>query len=172
MRWRSAYGVVTAAALIGMSIAPAAAQDTPAPATPEKPAAGRPDDNVEILREKMRADKKLVVATALELTDEEGKRFWPVYGAYQSDMVTHYDRYIKLLNDYLTAYASMTDAAASKLVTEFVALEADHAAIQKKYLPEFQKAVPGRKVARFYQLENKIRSVLRYDLAREIPLTK
>ena len=171
MRWRSAYGVVTAAALIGMSIGPAAAQDKPAPATPPA-AAARPDDSMEILREKIRADKKLVVATALELTDEEGKRFWPVYSAYQSDMVTHYDRFIKLLGDYLTAYASLTDAAAGKLVTEFVALEADHAAILKKYLPEFQKAVPARKVARFYQIENKIRSLLRYDLAREIPLAK
>jgi len=155
------------AVVIGMSIGPVAAQDKPAAAAQERPA-----DSMEVLREKIRADKKLVIATSLDLTDEEGKRFWPVYSAYQSDMVTHYDRFIRLLRDYLTAYPSMSDEAATKLVTEFVTLETDHAALLKKYLPRFQKVVAPRKVARFYQIENKIRSVLRYDLAREIPLTQ
>ena len=48
----------------------------------------KPADTMEIFREKARADKKLVVATTLDLTEGEAKAFWPVYNAYQSDMIT------------------------------------------------------------------------------------
>ena len=34
--------------------------------------------NMDILRQKIKADKKLVVAANLQLTDAEGKAFWPV----------------------------------------------------------------------------------------------
>ena len=127
---------------------------------------------MEILREKVRADKKVIVMAALDLTDAEAKGFWPVYGAYQSDMITHYDRVAKMLDGFVKAYPNITDEMAKSMLTEFVALEADQAAILKKFVPRFERVLPPRKLARFYQLENKIRAVLNYDLAREIPLVK
>lgn len=132
----------------------------------------RAADTMELLREKARADKKLVVATALELTESEAETFWPVYNAYQRDMIAHYDRVWRLITDYAAASESMTDATATRLLGEFVALEADHVALLTRYVPRFQGALPARKVARFYQLENKLRALLNYDLARSIPLLK
>ncbi len=37
---------------------------------------------------------------------------------------------------------------------------------------EFAKALPGRKVARFYQIENKMDAVIRYNLAATIPVVE
>ena len=37
--------------------------------------------NMDILRQKVKADKKLVVAQNLKLTDAEGATFWPEQGA-------------------------------------------------------------------------------------------
>ena len=132
----------------------------------------KPANTMDIFREKARADKKLVVASVLELTDNEAKAFWPVYNAYQSDMVTHYDRLIKLIGTYAKAYSAMTDETATKLVTEYLALERNHAALLSSYLPRFQKVLPARQVARLYQVENKIRALVIYDLASEIPFLK
>ena len=132
----------------------------------------KPADTMEIFREKARADKKLVVASVLELTESEAKVFWPVYNAYQSDMVAHYDRLIKLISTYGKAYSAMTDETATKLVTEYLALERNHATLLSSYLPRFQKVLPARKVARLYQVENKIRALVNYDLASEIPFLK
>jgi hypothetical protein len=129
-------------------------------------------DPMDQLREKARTDKRLVVAVALELTESEATAFWPVYNAYQRDMIAHYDRVWKLITDYAGAYESMSDGAATQLLGEFVALEADHVAVLSKYVPRFQRVLPPRKVARFYQVENKLRAVLNYDLARTIPLLK
>ena len=151
--------MVTAAVLLWLGSGAAVAQE-------------KPDATMEVLREKVRADKKLVVALALDLSESEAQGFWPVYGAYQSDMITHHDRLAKLISDYASAYSSMTDATATQLLGEFLALETEHAALLTRYLPKFQKVVPPRKVARFYQLENKLRALLNADLAENIPFVK
>jgi hypothetical protein len=132
----------------------------------------KPADQMELLREKARADKKLVVAEALALTEGEAKVFWPVYNAYQSDMVTHYNKVIDFLDRFSKSYDSMTGDAAIKLVNEYLALEASHVALLKSYVPRFQKVLPALKVARLYQVENKIRALVTYDLGRQIPLVK
>jgi len=41
---------------------------------------------MEILAQKLKADKKLLVAQTVGVTDEEGKAFWPIYDAYQADL--------------------------------------------------------------------------------------
>lgn len=151
--------MIIAVVLAALASGVAAAQDKPA-------------DTMDVLREKVRADKKLLVATALKLTEGEAKAFWPVYNAYQSDMIVHYDRVIKLIGDYATAHESMTDEAATRLLGEFLAIEMDHVALLTAYVPRFQSVLPPRKVAQFYQIENKLRAVLRYGLARDIPLIK
>lgn len=132
----------------------------------------KPADQMEILREKARADKKLVVATALALTEGEAKAFWPVYNAYQSDMITHYDKLLGLIDRFTQTYDTMTDQSATQLLNEYLALEANHVALLKAYVPRFQKVLPALKVARLYQIENKMRALVNYDLARQIPLVK
>ena len=141
----------------------AVAQDKPA----DKPA-----DNMALFREKARADKRLVVASVLELTEGEAKAFWPVYNAYQSDMVSHYDRLLKLIDNYSKAYNAMTDEDATKLVKDFLALETNHAKVLNAYAPRFSKVLPPKKVARLYQIENKMRALVNYELAQQIPFIK
>jgi hypothetical protein len=132
----------------------------------------KPADQMEILREKARADKKLVVATALALTEGEAKAFWPVYNAYQSDMITHYDKLLSLVDRFDKAYDTMTDQTATQLLNEYLALEANHVALLKAYVPRFQRVLPALKVARLYQIENKMRALVNYDLAAHIRFVK
>ena len=132
----------------------------------------KPADDMDALREKLRADKKAVVAAVLELTDGEAKAFWPVYNAYQSDMVSHYDRVLKFLDTYAKTYQSMTDEQATTLVKQFLAIERDHVAILTSYQPRFSKVLPPLKVVKLYQIENKARALVNYELARGIPLVK
>lgn len=159
MRTLARFVMALAVALASLASGVALAQD-------------RPADTMEVLREKVRSDKKLVVAVALDLTETEARGFWPVYNAYQSDMIAHYDRMARLIEDYAKAYASMNDETATQLLGEFLALQTDHVALLNRYAPRFQRVLPARKVARYYQIENKIRAVLDYQLARDIPLVK
>jgi hypothetical protein len=153
----------------------AAAQDKPAEKPAEKAAdkpSDKPSDNLDVLRDKLRADKRLVVAEALELTEREAQAFWPVYNAYQSDMVAHYDRIFKLLDTYAESYKSMTDAVATQLLGEFLSSQKNYLNIITSYVPKFQRVLPPKKVARLYQVENKIRALVDYQLAQDVPLIK
>ena len=132
----------------------------------------KPADNMDIVREKARTDKKLVVATALNLTEGEAKAFWPVYNSYQSDMISHYDRVFKLIDTFAKSYGSMTDENATQLLGEYLSLETDYIALLKSYVPRFRGVLPPVKVARLYQVENKLRALVDYEFARAIPLIK
>ena len=167
-----ARGLALIAAMLFLLVGSvAAAQEKPAEKPADK-AADKPADNLDVLRDKLRADKRLVVAEALELTEKEAQAFWPIYNAYQSDMIAHYDRIFKLLDTYAGAYKSMTDPIATQLLGEFMAIQTSYLNIITSYVPKFQRVLPPRKVARLYQLENKIRALVDYQFAQEIPLIK
>ncbi len=130
----------------------------------------KPASNMDLVREKVRADKKLLVATNMGLTETEAKAFWPVYDAYQADLGKVNQRTIKLVSDYAASYKSMTDAVAGTLLDEAIAIERDRAAHLQSYRPKFAAVLPATKVARYYQIENKIRAAINYDLAANIPI--
>ena len=129
-------------------------------------------DDMQIVREKIRADKKLFVSENMGLTESEAKAFWPIYDSYQADLGKLWDRSIKVIEDYAKNYQSMTNEAAKKLVDEYVAIEGARQNLRTSYLPKFRKALPEKKVARYYQLENKIHAAVSYEMATKIPLVK
>ncbi len=159
--------VLTALVLGMISAAPARAADD---AQSAKPAIVV--DNMTLLRNKIRADKKLAVSVNMELTPEEAAAFWPVYEEYQKEAAKLWDRTLKAITSYADAYADLTDETAKKLTDEAVAIEKDRAALRLAYLPKFRKVLSDKKVARYYQIESKIQAVLAYDMAGQIPLVK
>ena len=136
------------------------------------PASGQ--DNMQILRDKIKADKKLLVATNMELTDAEAKGFWPVYEEYQKELTAINQRIGKLIESYAADYRAktLTDEKAKKLVEEMVAIEKAEAAMKTTYVPKLGKVLPQVKVARYLQIENKIRALVKYELAGAVPLAQ
>src|SRR5512145_2443154 len=68
----------------------------------------KPADNMQILRDKIRADKKLVVSLNMELTESEAKNFWPIYEQYQKDLQKLNRRITSLLESYAADFRSKT----------------------------------------------------------------
>ncbi len=142
--------------------------------TPYLVAQDKPADNMQILREKIKADKKLLVAANMELTESEAKNFWPIYENYQKDLQNINERLGKLLQSYATEYKNktMTDDKAKKLTDEYLSIQQAEVKLQSSYVPKLSKALPATKVARYLQIENKIRAVIKYDLASTVPLVQ
>jgi hypothetical protein len=138
------------------------------------PTQGTSADNMQILREKVKADKKLVVAANMDLTESEAKGFWPVYEQYQKDLDTINQRIRKLIGSYAADYRAntLTDEKAKKLTDEFVAIEMAEATLKASFVPKLRKVLPEKKVARYLQIENKIRAVVKYEFADGVPLVK
>jgi hypothetical protein len=132
----------------------------------------RPADNMDILRQSIQADKKLLVAENMQFTEAEAKAFWPVYDNYQNELFLLQSRSIKLIKDFAGVYEKMTDADAKKLLEEYLTIDDLRMKVRQAYLPKFRKVLPEKKVARYYQIENKILALLNYEIAKEIPLVK
>ena len=132
------------------------------------------DANMQILRDKIKADKKLVVAANMKLSDEQAKKFWPIYDAYQRDLAAFNKRLAKVILDYAEADSkgAMSNALATKLINESIAIEQAEAAARKNLAGKLNKALPGIVAARYLQIESKIRAAVRYELASEIPLVE
>ena len=131
-----------------------------------------PADNMEIVKEKVRTDKKLLVATNMQLTESEAKTFWPVYESYQAELAKLRDREIKLIEKFAANYNTMSDDVAKNLLDDAMSIDSDHMKLRQSYLSKFRGILPDKKVARYYQFESKIDAVLQYELARRIPLVQ
>jgi len=159
MKMKKVLSAVIAFCAIFLFIVTVCAQDKPA-------------DTNQLVREKIQADKKLFVADNMQLTEAEAKMFWPVYDSFQKEQIKLVDRTQKLINDYAKNYQTMTDATAKKLLDDMMAIENDRLKLKKDYLPKFRKVLSDKRVARYYQLENKAFAVVNYDMAKVIPLVK
>ncbi|MBX3024631.1 hypothetical protein KF840_06950 [bacterium] len=118
----------------------------------------------------VRANRRALVAVNLNLSSEQAAQFWPLYDRYQTEITAIGDRGLAVVADYVDHYAELSNDKALELMTDYLAAEAERLKVRQSYLPEFAKILPGRTVARFYQIENKIDAVLRYDLAESIPV--
>jgi len=151
------YGIMALALTLAV---PAFAQ-TPATST-----------DMQILLAKVKADKKLLVSQNMELTEAEAATFWPIYDAYQHDLQGINDRLRAFIGEYVDAYNKglVDNATAKKLLHEFLAIEKAESKLPQTYVPKLEKVLPETKVARYIQIENKIRAVVHYELAARIPL--
>ena len=136
------------------------------------PAYSQSADEMQILRDKVKADKKLLVSQNMLLSDSEAKAFWPIYDAYQADLAKINERLGKAIVAYADAYNAgpVSNDTAKKLMNEYFAIEDEELKLQRSYAAKLEKVLPSAKVARYIQIENKIRSVLKYELAAKIPL--
>jgi len=130
------------------------------------------DANLDILRTTIRANKKALVAVNLTLSDAEASQFRPLYDRYEAELKSVNDRLVKLIEDYTAHYRELSDAQAGKLAADYLAVEEDRAKVRRTYFADFTKVLPGKKAARFYQIENKMDAVIRYDLAAHIPVVE
>ena len=130
--------------------------------------------NMDILRQKIKADKRLVVAANLKLTDAEGAAFWPVYDAYQKDLQQVNQRLAAVVVAYADAYnkGPVANDMAKKLLDDAMAVDDAEGKLKVSYVPKILATLPATKAARYIQIENKIRAAIRYELAEGIPLVE
>jgi hypothetical protein len=129
-------------------------------------------DGIASLRTQIQADRQKVVADNLGLTEAEGKAFWPLYREYRAELDKVGDRTVKLLTGYAANIDTMTDEKASGMIKESLSIQKDEIAVREKWVKKFEKVIPAKKLARFYQIENKMDVVIKLALAAEVPLVE
>jgi hypothetical protein len=136
-------------------------------------ALGAGNTDMDLLAEKIKADKKLLVGINMSLTNEEAKDFWPLYEAYQKELQTVNREIGRLIVEFSEAYAKgpIPNETAKRIRNDVYALEEKELRLKRTNADKMDKVLPAWKVMRYMQIESKIRALVRFELARQIPLT-
>jgi hypothetical protein len=130
------------------------------------------DQDVKLLREDIRAKKKKLVAANLQLTADQATKFWPVYDQYTAELVKINDEKYALIKEYANAWGTMTDDQATGLIDRALAVDEKVAQLRTKYVPLFNKVVPGKTTATFFQLDRRIQAMIDLQLGAQLPLVQ
>jgi len=132
------------------------------------------EESMNALVEKVKADKKQVVAENMVLTDAEASVFWPIYEDYQRDLTTVNERLIQAISNYADAYKQgpLPDEKAELLIGETIAIEQTDTDMLVTYAARLSAVLPSSKVVRYLQIEHKIRAAVRFGLAENVPLAE
>jgi len=148
--------LIAAGILISLISIPAHAQTT--------------QDLIAMSRAQVQADRQTIVTATLGLTEAEGKTFWPLYRDYRAEMDKPLDRAWNLLVKYADTWDAMTDADAKTALDEWLSLEKQQSEIKQKWAHKMSSHLRPVTVARFFQIDNKLDSLIRLEAASEIPL--
>jgi len=158
------------AVALGVAAPPALAQQPAEPSStdPRVQAA----ESIQITRTLVAAQRQLLVSGGMDLTPKEMEGFWPLYREYRLEMATLGDRLVNVILTFAESYRDLQDDIAGKLLDDFLAIEKARASLRAKFVPKFKTVLPVTKVARFYQIENKLDIAVLAEIAENVPLAR
>ena len=130
------------------------------------------DAAIEQLRKDARADVNTVITASMRFSADEAAKFWALYKPYEQQRKAIGDEKVALIKAYATSYNAgpVNDERARDLMARGLAVEEKSLAAKRQLMQELQKALPGKTVARFYMVQNRIDLLVALELAEGIPL--
>ncbi len=129
-------------------------------------------DAMEVIRAQVAANRQAVVAGNMGFTAEESEAFWPVYRSFQAKRAELDDRELRALRDFRDSYMDLSDEQARAILDEYLKIRKDMQKLRKQYVREFRKILPEKKVLRFMQIDNKIDTIIDFELVQIVPLAE
>jgi Spy/CpxP family protein refolding chaperone len=130
------------------------------------------DQDIELLRRDLRAQKKQIVAANLSLTTEQATKFWPVYDQYIAEQSKIHDQKYAVIKEFATSWGTISDAQAEDLTNRALAVDAQVTQLRIKYMPNFLKVLPGKQVATFFQIDRRLQMMVDLQLMSQLPLVQ
>ncbi len=130
------------------------------------------DDYLEVAREVLHTEKKAAVAEAMILSETESGPFWELYNEYNAELYKVHTERVNIIKDFAANYESLTNEKADELLNEMMTYQSNLLSLNKTYYKKFIKILPATKVARYFQIENKIDAMIAAELAKQMPLVE
>ncbi len=130
------------------------------------------DKEIELNRLALQRQRNDLVSQFMNLNLKEVGAFLPVYEAYRTEMGKIGDRTQRLIIDYAKNQDNLSDQKALAMLDESMKIEEAELELRRKYVEEFKRVIPPKKVVRFFQVDNKFDAIVNYNLAGSIPLVE
>jgi hypothetical protein len=162
--------VVTAMLLATVPLCAQTAQSSQSLPGAGAPPSAAADQDIQMLRENIQAQRKQITAANMPLTPDEATKFWPLYDQYRQEASKNGTERWNLIKEYATNYSTMTDAQAQDYIKREAANEQKVIALRLKYVPMFEKVISPKKTALFCQIDHRIDLMIQLQLASQIPM--
>ena len=129
-----------------------------------------PQDLIEVARSTVTADRQAVVVSTMQLTEAEGKDFWPLYHEYRFKMEKITDELMALVLEYSKVYPNVPEDRAKAWLKEYTGLQQKQVDKRTDYFKKFSKILPAAKALRFAQVETRLDLLFQLQLAAQVPL--
>ena len=133
---------------------------------------GSVDQDIALLRQDLRSQKKQIIALNMQLTTDEATKFWPVYDQYTAEMTKINDAKYAAIKEYADNYATLTDDRAISLAKQVLGVDKSLSELRTKYIPIFNKVISGKKTGLFMQLDRRLTMLIDLQLAQAIPMVQ
>jgi hypothetical protein len=128
------------------------------------------DQDIEMLRADLRAQRKQIVAQNMSLTADEATKFWPIFDQYRKEAIAPNDERWAVIKDYAANYGTMTDEQAQDYMKRSTAVDQQLLALRMKYIPVFEKVISAKKTALWYQIDRRVDLLINLQLSAVIPM--
>ncbi len=129
-------------------------------------------EQVELSRSVIQTERQFIVTSNMGLTEQEAEAFWPVFKDFQEALRKVSDRRADLILELAKEFNSLSGEKAQEMLKESLSIQAERTKLKQKFIGRFNKVLPPKKVVRYFQIENKLDSVINYELAARIPLVR
>lgn len=157
-RWFPAMSLAVLALLTLVAAPKAAAQE------------GQEAQYLELLRADLKAKRVAILTEALQLTDEQGAKFWPIYREHQLEADKLADRRLATIKAFAENFETMTPEVAKDLAERSFKHREDRLKLLKSTYNKVSRELGPVLAARFAQVENAINTLIDVQLSAELPL--
>jgi hypothetical protein len=129
-------------------------------------------DDLQAVSEAIRNQKRIYIEKVMELTPQEKAAFWRLYAEYDSGLAQIAEKRITLATDFIASQGTLSNAKALDMLNQKLRIDGDELIFKQSYVSKFKQVLPGRKVVRFYQTENRFDTAATAELYRNIPVIR
>ena len=113
--------------------------------------------------------REAIVKVILQLNDADAAKFWPIYKEYDAERAKLDSAEAALIQEYATAYQSISNEKAEELLTKSFKIDAQRVELKKKYFGKVKSATSATTAAKFIEVENQLQDVAGLQAASVLP---
>jgi hypothetical protein len=126
-------------------------------------------EDIDIIQSSYGKSKQELVKTYMDLQEPQAAAFEKVYEDYEAERKVLGRKRMELLNDYVTNYATLTDAKADEIAKATLKNNMAYEKLYSKYYDKVKKAVGAVNAAKFIQLETALQTAIKGETQDAIP---
>jgi hypothetical protein len=128
------------------------------------------DQDIQMLRQNLRSQRRRVIAANMQLTPAEAAKFWPIYDQYIAELVKLNGAKYEIIKQDVQSNGVLTDAQADSAVKKWISVDQGVSDLRLRYVPTFRKVLSAQNTALFYQLDRRVQLMIDLQLVSVLPL--